>query len=77
MVMGSAQRNALNKTALGTAQALANWTNLLTAEMQKQGVDRHTKRTPTGEKSWLGIGKCTTDDKETVTLRALANQALA
>jgi len=56
----------LNKTALGTANALANWTNLLTAEMQKQGVERYSKQTPTGENSWMGP-KYTTDDKETVT----------
>jgi len=67
MVMGSAQRNALNKTALGTANALANWSNFLTMEMQEQGVERHTKRTPTGEKTFWGSPKFTTDDKETVT----------
>jgi hypothetical protein len=70
MVMGSAQRNALNKTALGTANALASWSNLLTAEMQKQGVERHSKRTPTGENSWFGP-KYTTDDHETVTFERL------
>jgi hypothetical protein len=64
MVMGSAQRNALNKTALDTANALHNWVALLTREMKRQGVGRYVGRTPT-KSSW-GTGY-TTDDKETVT----------
>jgi protein gp37 len=67
MVMGSAQRNALNKTALGTANALTNWSALLVAEMEKQGVGRYRKETREGEKRQRIFGKVTTDDKETVT----------
>jgi hypothetical protein len=67
MVMGSAQRNALNKTALGAANALTNWSTQLVAEMEKQGVGRYTKRTPIGKRSIFGHQPSTTDDKETVT----------
>jgi hypothetical protein len=65
MVMGSAQRNALNKTALGAANALAYWSQLLTEEMEKQGIERYSKRTPITERSLFGR-RYVTDDKETV-----------
>jgi hypothetical protein len=66
MVMGSSQRNALNKTALGAANALTNWSAQLVAEMEKQGVGRYPKRTPKEDR--LKVFKSdTTDDKETVT----------
>jgi hypothetical protein len=64
MVMGSAQRNALNKTALGAANALTNWSAQLVQEMEKQGVGRDQKRTRKGE-SWRA--SYTTDDHEMVT----------
>jgi hypothetical protein len=67
MVMGSAQRNALNKTALGAANALTNWSRQLVAEMEKQGVGRYPKRTPKGERHRIFGQPSTTDDKETVT----------
>jgi hypothetical protein len=66
MVMGSSQRNALNKTALGAANALTNWSARLVEEMKKQGVGRHQKQTPKGE--GLSIFELPiTDDNETVT----------
>jgi hypothetical protein len=67
MVMGSSQRNALNKTALGAVNALTNWSTDLVAQMEKQGVGRHPKRTPKGERHRIFGQQFTTDDKETVT----------
>jgi hypothetical protein len=67
MVMGSAQRNALNKTALGVANALTNWSALLVGEMEKQGVGRYPKITREGDGRRRIFEKITTDDKETVT----------
>ncbi|HEV7602438.1 MAG TPA: hypothetical protein VGO49_19550 [Bradyrhizobium sp.] len=69
MVMGSAQRNALNKTALGTANALENWSRVLIDEMAKQGIDRHTKHTPIGEGRHRWMQQYSTDDDETVTFK--------
>jgi hypothetical protein len=66
MVMGSSQRNALNKTALGAANALTNWSTDLVAQMEKQGVGRYPKQTP-NERRHILSPKFTTDDKETVT----------
>jgi hypothetical protein len=69
MVIGSAQRNALNKTALGAANALTNWSDRLVTEMEKQGVGRYPKQTPKeGSKRDQIFGqRFTTDDKEPVT----------
>ncbi len=67
MVMGASQRNALNKTALGTANALKNWSDMLTKEMEKQGVSRYPKQAPPveGKPRWFSGRK--TDGDETVT----------
>src|SRR5271155_2354876 len=67
MVMGSSQRNALNETALGAANALANWSAQLVEEMEKQGVGRHPKMTREGEGPPSIWDTYTTDDKEMVT----------
>lgn len=64
MVMGASQRNALNKSALGTAQALKNWSDMMTSEMEKQGVSRSPKRAPSaeGKPRWLSSGKTDGDE---------------
>jgi hypothetical protein len=73
MVSGMSQRVALNKTALGAANALEHWSNRLKAELKKQGIARHSKRTPLEappSKKELIFGKggrFSTDDKELVT----------
>jgi hypothetical protein len=62
------QRDALNKTALGTASFLEDWLRRIKAEMKKQGVERHAKRTYSASaiKRLISIGAAsfTTDDKE-------------
>jgi hypothetical protein len=70
MVSGMSQRVALNKTALGTANWLVNWSRRLMEEMKKQGIERHAKRTPSEPGNMnrvLGITPYTTDDKEPIT----------
>ncbi|WP_028134186.1 hypothetical protein [Bradyrhizobium japonicum] len=64
MVMGASQRNALNKTALGTANALKNWSDMVTAEMKKQGVSRYPQSAPAaeGKPRWLS-GRRTDGDE--------------
>jgi hypothetical protein len=65
MVTGSSQRNALNQTALGAANALTNWSNLLVTEMEKQGVTRYPK--PTSEGDTERERFFATDDNQTMT----------
>lgn len=86
MVSGTAQRIALNKTALGAAMFLENWSRRLKAEMKKQGIDRRTKLTylasTTKRQILFGIAPHTTDDKEPVTfergqIRELLDQMAA
>jgi hypothetical protein len=70
MVSGMSQRKALNDTALGTANWLVNAANRIKAEMQKQNIERHSKRTPVegGEKNiWTNKPLYTTDDREPIT----------
>jgi hypothetical protein len=67
MVMGSSQRNALNETALGAANALTNWSTDLVAQMEKQGVGRYPRRTPNEKRRNFLSPKFLTDDRETVT----------
>lgn len=69
MVSGMSQRKALNDTALGTANWLVHWGKTIRAEMAKQNIDRHVKRTPIegGAKDFLNRVRYSNDDKETIT----------
>lgn len=71
MVSGMSQRKALNDTALGTANWLVNWGKRLKSEMEKQNINRHSKRTPTeGEKDfWTSKPRYKTDDEEPITFQ--------
>jgi hypothetical protein len=67
MVSGMSQRKALNDTALGTANWLVFWGQRIKAEMKKQNIGRHAKRTPLSDRKFdLMMGRYTTDDKETI-----------
>jgi hypothetical protein len=70
MVSGMSQRKALNDTALGTAIWLVNAANRIQAEMERQNIDRHSKRTPlepSGMNTFLKTTRHSTDDKEPIT----------
>jgi hypothetical protein len=72
MVMGMAQRTALNKTALKMVGWFDRWGKQLTEEMEKQNISRHALwvpvERPKGTPSFFGR-QHTDDNDEPITLR--------
>lgn len=72
MVMGMAQRTALNKTALKMVGWFDRWGKQLIEEMEKQNIPRHALRVPVerpkGDPFFLGR-RFTDDNEEPIILR--------